>query len=78
MDAQRQLMEQVLGIRLDSKTYVRDMVTQSDEIKGSMEGIVKGAYVINENFDGSVYTTTMGLRLVDVYNYMKSNKVYYK
>lgn len=42
-DAQRQLVEITQGVRIDSETTVKDFVTQSDVIKTSVQGIIKGA-----------------------------------
>lgn len=43
VDAQRKLLEQILGVRLTSETLVRDFVTGSDEIATQASGIVVGA-----------------------------------
>jgi hypothetical protein len=75
MDAQRNLMEQVLGVRIDSKTFVKDMVAQSDEIKGGIEGIIRNTRITQKNFDGSIYTVTVELKLYDVYSFMRNKKV---
>ena len=41
-DCYRKLAEAVYGVRINSDTYVRDFVTESDEIRASMEHFVKG------------------------------------
>jgi hypothetical protein len=43
LDAQRQLLERIKGLRLNSNTLVRDFVTEFDEISTRAEGIVVGA-----------------------------------
>jgi len=42
-DAQRKLLERILGLRINSKTLVRDFVTESDEIMTEADGLVLGA-----------------------------------
>lgn len=46
MDARRNLLEYVKGVQIDSSTYVRDFMTQSDSIRSQIDGMVKGAQVI--------------------------------
>jgi len=55
-DAQRQLSEIIFGARIDSQTYVRDFVTQSDTINSSVRALLQGAQVRAErnNPDGTV------------------------
>jgi hypothetical protein len=54
-DARRNLLEQVKGAQLSSDTYVRDFVTQYDEINTHVDGLVRGARVVDDGFqpDGS-------------------------
>ncbi len=80
LDAQRKLLERVLGLRLDSQTVVRDFVTQSDEIKAETSGYVRNSYEVGKNFDEREGTAsvTMELKLYDVYMYMKTTRVYYE
>lgn len=56
LDALRNLGENILGVEIQSKTYVKDFVTQSDEIKTRFEGFIQGAKVtqIRELDDGAV------------------------
>ena len=41
-DAYRKLAEIVYGIQLNERTYVRDFVTESDDIRGEVDSFVKG------------------------------------
>lgn len=43
VDALRNLTEMVYGVRIDSRTNVRDFVTQSDVIRARMESVIQGA-----------------------------------
>jgi hypothetical protein len=77
-DGRRLLLEQVLGVRIDSKTVVKDMVAQSDDLKAEVEGMVREAKPVGTYFDGSIASVNMELKLYTVYAYMKKQKIYYK
>lgn len=59
VDAYRNLLEIVQGVRIDSNTVVRDFMTESDVIRASVEGLVKGSKVMNKEYlsDGTVEVT---------------------
>ena len=78
MDARRMLIEQVLGVKLDSKTVVKDMVAEEDKIVSETNGLIRESKVIGEYFDGSIFTVNMELKLYTVYSYLKTQKIYYK
>lgn len=48
LDALRNLAEQVRGVKIKSDSYVRDFVTQSDEIRAKVHTFVQGARVLYE------------------------------
>ncbi|MBA4374225.1 MAG: hypothetical protein C0402_15345 [Thermodesulfovibrio sp.] len=48
IDALRNLLEQVYGVTVKSKTTVRDFVTQSDDMKARVSAFVRGARVVSE------------------------------
>ncbi len=70
LDALRNLGENILGVEISSKTYVKDFVTQNDEIKSKFEGYIQGAKVteVRELEDGSVEVTVeialAGLKII--------------
>jgi hypothetical protein len=41
-DAYRKLAEAVYGLQINSRTYVRDFVTESDEIRGVVDAFIRG------------------------------------
>lgn len=57
--AKRNLLEITKGVRIDSITLVKDFVVESDIINSQVEGFVKGATVIRQDYmsDGSVEVT---------------------
>jgi len=58
-DAMKNLLKVVQGVRISSSTLVRDFVTESDEIRSNVEGMVKGAQVVKQEYlsDGTVEIT---------------------
>lgn len=56
LDAMRNLLETVKGVRIDSQTSVVNFTTQSDVINSRVEGTVKGARVVKTKYlsDGGV------------------------
>ncbi|MBA4374224.1 MAG: hypothetical protein C0402_15340 [Thermodesulfovibrio sp.] len=56
VDAMRNLLEQTYGVRIKSRTTVKDFITQNDTIKARVNAYIKGAKVIDTKYlsDGSV------------------------
>ncbi|MBN1341708.1 MAG: LPP20 family lipoprotein [Phycisphaerae bacterium] len=50
LDAKRKLLERIKGIRIDSRTQVRDFVTESDVINTEAMGRLTGARVVREYY----------------------------
>lgn len=50
VDAYRQLIEQVKGLQLDSQTYVRDFVAESDVIATELDNFLKGGRITDTRF----------------------------
>ncbi len=67
-DAQRNLLENIKGLRIDAATTVRDFVTQSDQINTAMAEHLRGARVVpgSETWDGEVYKMEMEVTLQQV------------
>jgi hypothetical protein len=59
VDAYRNLLETTKGVRIDSATVVKDFTVESDVINAQVEGLVKGAKVVNQEYlsDGTVEVT---------------------
>lgn len=59
VDAYRNLLEVTKGVRVDSTTVVKDFTVQSDVINAQVEGLIKGAKVVNQEYmsDGTVEVT---------------------
>lgn len=48
VDAQRKLLERIMGLRLNSETLVRDFVTEYDIISTQAQGVVRGAQKVDK------------------------------
>ncbi|MDQ6992822.1 MAG: hypothetical protein Q9M31_05060 [Mariprofundus sp.] len=59
--AQRNLLETTKGVRVDSMTLVKDAMVESDLIRTSVQGIIKGARMSNKHLmdDGSCEVTAI-------------------
>jgi hypothetical protein len=59
VDAYRNLLEVTKGVRIDSATVVKDFTVESDTINAAVEGLVRGAKVVNQDYlsDGTVEVT---------------------
>ncbi len=58
-DALRNILETLKGVRIDSQTLVVNAMTQNDVIRTQVQGIVRGAKVVNTRYlsDGAVEVT---------------------
>jgi hypothetical protein len=50
LDAKRKLLERIKGLRIDSRTLVRDFVTESDTINAEAMGRLVGARIVREYY----------------------------
>lgn len=68
LDAYRQILEQVRGVRIDSQTTVQDLIVEYDEIEAKINGHIKGIRVLNTRYvaDGTV-EVDMALRISDLF-----------
>ncbi|UCD87871.1 MAG: LPP20 family lipoprotein [Desulfobacterales bacterium] len=65
LDAYRNLLEVIKGVRINSVTVVEDSMVASDVIRSQVDGMVKGAHAIKKEYlsDGTVeVTVAMSLR----------------
>ena len=59
VDAYRNLLEMTKGVQVDSRTTVKDFAVESDIINTQVEGLVKGAQIVDQQYlsDGTVEMT---------------------
>ncbi len=65
LDAMRNILEVINGVRIDGSTIVRDYAVESDIIRSKVEGMVRGAEVVKQEYlsDGTIeITMAMSLR----------------
>ena len=61
--AQRNMLEFVKGVRIDSTTTIKDGMLQSDIIKASVKGIIRGARVINIQYEKEKRRATVQIKV---------------
>jgi hypothetical protein len=59
LDALRNILEVVNGVRIDSKTIIRDAAVESDVIMTKVQGMIQGAQQVKQEYlsDGTVEVT---------------------
>jgi hypothetical protein len=59
MDAYRQLVEMIHGVKIDARTSVRDLISRNDSIRTESEGFVRRAKIIKQEIekDGACQVT---------------------
>lgn len=61
VDGQRNLLETIYHLSVDSNTTVENSVLTSDVIQTKVSGILSGARVVSEEFDGGIYHVVMAI-----------------
>jgi hypothetical protein len=61
LEALRELVEQVQGVRLQGETRVEDMMLQSDQFRSEVSGLIRGAEVVRSYPVGEYYATELKL-----------------
>ena len=66
VDAQRNLLEIIKEVNINAETVVRNAIVENDVIKSRVDGVIKGARVLNKKYlsDGSV-EVTLGVSLIN-------------
>ncbi|QDR83181.1 LPP20 family lipoprotein [Sporomusa termitida] len=64
VDAQRNLLESIEGVKITAETTVKNFETTNDTVRTQVTGIVKGSKIVNEQqvFDGT-YQVTLRVNL---------------
>jgi len=70
IDAQRNLLETIDGVRIDSTTTVSDHIT-NDEIRSEVKGTLKNFEIIDEKWNGEVYEVSMHVPMGKIYKVFK-------
>jgi hypothetical protein len=65
VDLQRNLLEFMQGVRVDSRTTMTDYMV-SDRVRTEVRGIIKNVEITGGEWDGEVYTVTGRVKMQDV------------
>lgn len=63
LDAYKALIEKIYGIRINGRDTVKNMILQNSTLRAYVEGVVRGATIVDEEFKNGVYTVVMDLKL---------------
>ena len=66
VDAQRNLLESIKGVAIDSETTVENFMLKNDVIHSKVSGIIKGAQVISEEALPDGYKVTVAIPVYGV------------
>lgn len=61
--ALRELAEILSGVRVSGETCIQDAAAHSDQIRATVNGLIKGAEVVNESYDAHKEVATVYVRL---------------
>lgn len=66
VDAQRNLLESIKGISVDSETTMENYIVTSDLVKTKINGVVTGARIVSEEFKDGTYHVVMAAPLYGI------------
>jgi hypothetical protein len=69
-----ELAEQVYGQQLSNKDSMSDLLINDQELKASVQGIIRGAKVVKSYPVGDIYTTELQLDFEDVFTIFQANQ----
>jgi hypothetical protein len=69
-----ELAEQVYGQQLSNKVSMADLLINDQQLKASVQGIIRGAKVVKSYPVGDIYTTELQLDFEDVYIIYQANQ----
>lgn len=73
LDAKRKLLERIRGLRIDSRTLVKDFVTEFDSIDAQASGMIVGATIVKRyyHFDEPIVEVTVSVPVESVITVVK-------
>jgi len=63
VEAYRNLAEKIYGIRINGRDTVKNMALQDSTIRTYVEGLIRGADIVEESYKNGIYTVVLGLKL---------------
>jgi len=78
ISAYRNLAEKIYGIRVNGSDTIRNMALTDSTVKAYVEGLIRGASIVREDYDGGVYTIVLGLKIdIKRWNkFLSKNNIY--
>jgi len=70
VDAYRNLAEKIYGIRVNGRDTVKNMILQNSTLRSYVEGLIRGASIVDEEYKNGIYSVSLSMRL----NIQKWNK----
>ena len=61
VDLQRNLLESIGGVQIDSRTTVNDFMAE-DRVRSEVHGLIRGVELLDGKWDGESYTVTGRIR----------------
>jgi len=68
VDALRKLLEQIEGLQIKSGTTVKDFVTEHDEIRTQVQGVIAGAVEDDPKWDGDIVSIRVSIPASEVWS----------
>jgi hypothetical protein len=65
VDLQRNLLESIGGVQIDSRTTMNDFMAE-DRVRSEVHGLIQRVELLDGAWDGESYTTTGRIRLADL------------
>ena len=62
-DAYSQLAGKLYGVKINAEDTVRDAMLNDSSITSKVQGLVKNARIVNENFKDGLYKVNMELKI---------------
>lgn len=62
-DAYRQLAAKLYGVKINAKDTVKDAMLKDSTIEARVYGLIKNAYIINNDFKDGIYRVEMELKI---------------
>ena len=62
-DAYRQLASKLYGVKVNGKDTVKDAMLRSSTITAQVNGLIKNASIIDENFNQGLYRVNLELKI---------------
>ena len=63
LDAYKVLVEKMYGIQINGRDSVKNMILQNSSIRAYLEGMVRGAQIVEEDYKDGIYTVVMNVKL---------------